>query len=120
MAAWEACSPEFRLLREGPNMNVEIGNGRDIDDIDDVDDDEDDSLDDDEDEVYADDEDDDNVGDISVEINVEELVAKLEATESDDVARRREIRRRLEELREQREAEKELDSTFNFNLDDDL
>jgi len=102
-------------------MNVEIGNGRDIDDIDDIDDDDDDALDDeDDDEVYSDDDDDDNVGDISVEINVEELVAKLEATDSDDVARRREIRRRLEELREQREAEKEMDSTFNFNLDDDL
>lgn len=62
----------------------------------------------------------DNVGDISVEINVEELVAKLEQTSSDDVNRRREIKKRLEELREQREAEAELDSTFNFNLDDDL
>ncbi len=58
--------------------------------------------------------------DISAEINVEELVAKLEATDSDDVHRKREIRRRLEELREQREAEAELDSTYNFNLDDDL
>ena len=62
----------------------------------------------------------DNVGDISVEINVEELVAKLEATDDDDVGRRRAIKKRLEELREQREAEAELDSTYNFNLDDDL
>ena len=67
-----------------------------------------------------DDEDNDNVGDLSVELNVEELVAKLEATDSDDVQRRRQIRRRLEELREQHEAEKELDSTYKFNLDDDL
>ncbi len=62
----------------------------------------------------------DNVGDISVEINVEELVAKLEATDSDDVARKREIRRRLEELEEMRRSSVDLDSTFNFNLDDDL
>jgi len=62
----------------------------------------------------------DNVGDISVEINVEELVAKLEATDDDDVGRKREIKKRLEELREEREAEAELDSTYNFNLDDDL
>jgi len=62
----------------------------------------------------------DNIGDISVEINVEELVAKLEATDSDDVARRREIRRRLEELEDMRRANEDLDSTFNFNLDDEL
>jgi len=99
-------------------MCGEIGNSKELIDIDD------DALDDADDDVFAEDDDDDgdddNVGDISVEINVEELVAKLEATDSDDVARRREIRRRLEELREQREAEKDLDSTFNFNLDDDL
>ena len=80
------------------------------DDVDDVDDDDD----------VEDIDDDDNVGDISVEINVEELVAKLEATDSDDVARRREIRRRLEELEEMRRANRDLDSTFNFDLDDDL
>jgi len=77
---------------------------------------EDDDLDDDD---VEDMDDDDNVGDISVEINVEELVAKLEATNRDDVARKREIRRRLEELEEMRRASKDLDNTFNFDLDDD-
>ena len=62
----------------------------------------------------------DNVGDISVEINVEELVAKMEALDGDETGRKREIKRRLEELREQSEAEAELDSTYNFNLDDEL
>ncbi len=80
---------------------------------------EDDDLDDEEDDVEDMDED-DNVGDISVEINVEELVAKLEASDRDDVARKREIRRRLEELEEMRRANRDLDSTFNFDLDDDL
>jgi hypothetical protein len=51
---------------------------------------------------------------------VEELVAKLEATDRDDVARKREIRRRLEELEEMRHTSKDLDNTFNFDLDDDL
>lgn len=60
----------------------------------------------------------DNIGDMSVEINVEELVAKLEATADDDVGRKHAIRERLEELREENEVE--LDSTFNFNLDEDL
>jgi hypothetical protein len=95
-----------------------IGDIKDDIPVDELDDDiEDDDLDDDDD---AEDMDDDNIGDISVEINVEELVAKLEATDSDDVARRREIRRRLEELEDMRRANEDLDSTFNFNLDDEL
>ena len=60
---------------------------------------------------------DDNVGDISVEINVEELVAKIEASETEDAEKAR-IRIKLDKLREQQE--KELDSTYNFDLDDDL
>lgn len=62
----------------------------------------------------------DNVGDISVEINVEELVAKIEADDGDDAEHKKEIHRRLEELNEQRRIEQELENTFNFNLDDDL
>lgn len=62
----------------------------------------------------------DNVGDISVEINVEELVAKLEATDDDDLASKREIHKRLEELEDRRKADEDLDSTYNFNLDDEL
>jgi hypothetical protein len=60
----------------------------------------------------------DNIGDLSVEINVEELVAKLESAGDDDVEGKRAIRNRLEELREQKDPE--LDSTYNFNLDDDI
>jgi len=96
-------------------MIGDMGNIREPDEIDDdIEDDEDDSY-------VADDEDDtDNIGDISVEINVDELVAKLEATNSDDIARKREIRRRLEELEEKRRSNDDLDSTYNFNLDDDV
>ena len=95
------------------------------DDIEDEDLDDDDDVDDiDEEEDNVGDVDDidseDNIGDISVEINVEELVAKLEATDSDDVARKREIRRRLDELEEMRRVNEDLDNTFNFNLDDEL
>lgn len=61
----------------------------------------------------------DNVGDMSVEINIEELVSKLDATDDDDVARRRAIKRRIEELREIRDAERDLESTYNFDFDDD-
>ena len=62
----------------------------------------------------------DNVGDISVEINVEELVAKLEASDGDVEDHKKEIHRRLEELNDRREADQALDSTYNFDLDDDL
>lgn len=67
-----------------------------------------------------DDVDDDNVGDISVEINVEELVANIEAADSSDIAHKREVRRRLEELEERRRENDDLDSTYNFDLNDDL
>jgi hypothetical protein len=97
-------------------MIGDIKDGIPVDELDDEIEDED--LDDDDD--VEDIDEDDNVGDISVEINVEELVAKLEATDSDDVARKREIRRRLEELEEMRRSSEDLDSTFNFNLDDEL
>ena len=61
----------------------------------------------------------DTLLDISAEINVEELVAMLEAsTDPDEAAHRREVRKRLEELRELKDSD--LDSTFNFNLDDDV
>ena len=68
----------------------------------------------------SDDEDfDDNIGDISVEINVDELIAKIEAKNGGESQRRREVRRRLEELRERRDAEKDIDITFNLNFDDE-
>ncbi|MDX1403810.1 MAG: hypothetical protein R3192_04700 [Woeseiaceae bacterium] len=56
----------------------------------------------------------DNVGDVSVEINVEELIAELEGLEDKDVARKKEIRRRLEELAESRD----LDDTYAIEFDD--
>jgi len=101
-------------------------NGKDIDDddvLDDVSSDDDDLVDD----VSSDESltetvvltevDEDAVGDTTIEMDIEKLVAKLEASDSDDVHHKAEIRRKVEELREQRE--KELDSTFNFNMDDD-
>ena len=62
--------------------------------------------------------DDDDLADTTVEMQIEQLVAKLEDIDSEDVHRRAEIRHRLEELREQREME--LDSTYNINLDEDV
>ena len=70
--------------------------------------------------IELDDDDVDNVGDISVEINVDELVAKIEADDDGDAAKKKEVHRRMEELNEQRKVNKDIDSTFNFNLDEDL
>ncbi len=60
------------------------------------------------------------MGDDSVEINVDELVAKIESDADDESQRKKAARKRLDELRDQRDAENELDSTYNFNLDDEL
>lgn len=61
----------------------------------------------------------DNVGDVSVEINVEQLIAELEASEDSAAARKKEVRRRLEEIREQRETKRDLEDTFSFDFTDD-
>ena len=96
---------------------IEIGGARDDeDDFDDVDDELDDAGDDTI--VMSDDDDDDdtdNVGDVSVEINVEELIADIEGYDDASAARKKEIRRRLEELAEQRS----LEDTYAVDFDDD-
>lgn len=53
--------------------------------------------------------------DDSTELNVEELVAKAEAEQRNDVARRKEIRRRLEELAEK----KSFEDTYAIDFDSD-
>ena len=86
-------------------MNGEIGNGKDENAV--------------EDDVESTDPTDTVVmSDDSVELNVEELVASVDI--EDASSREKEVHRRLEELEEERREEQELDSTFNFNLDDDL
>ncbi len=61
----------------------------------------------------------DNVGDVSVEINVEELVAKLESSNGDDAHKKEEIRRRLDEIQEQKRVSEETGGTYNIDLDAD-
>jgi hypothetical protein len=56
--------------------------------------------------------------DTIVAANVDALVAKIDDTDVEEAARKRLARKRLEELREQKS--KELDGTFDFNIDDDL
>ena len=57
--------------------------------------------------------------DLTGELNVDELVSRSSKTDPDELARKREVRRRLEEIAERRNSDL-LDDTFNFNLDDDF
>jgi len=60
----------------------------------------------------------DTMVDVSGQLKVEELVAKIDAVDPDEAAHQREVRKRVEDAQEQHD--KDLDSTFNINLDDDL
>ena len=62
----------------------------------------------------------DTVGDFTGEIAVEKLVAKIESGEVEAEDKEKEVHRSIEELNEKRIVDDELDSTYNFNLDDDL
>jgi len=97
-------------------MNGEISNLKKVDDVDD------DLLSDEfsEETVVLSDIADDDVGDLSVELDVSQLVAKLESADGTALQEKREIHKRLEALKDQKEVEKNIDSTFNFNMDEDL
>ena len=56
----------------------------------------------------------DNVGDASEEINVEELISKIDQTADVVSERKKKVRRRLEELAES----KAFDDTFAVEFDD--
>jgi len=56
----------------------------------------------------------------SVEINVEELVADIEASDGDDAEDRREAKKRLDALEDQLHKDDEFGSTYNFDLEEDL
>ena len=62
--------------------------------------------------------DDDKFADTVVEANVDALVARMDSKDADEAARERVVREKLEKLQEKQE--KDLDGTFNFDLDDDL
>ena len=54
----------------------------------------------------------------TTELDVDKLVEKID--KDGDSQHKKEVHRRLEELAEKKREQEELDSTFNFNLDDDL
>ena len=54
----------------------------------------------------------------TAEFKVDEIVAKIDEADPNEVAHKREVRKRLDEIAERRD--EEADGTFNFNLDDEL
>ena len=66
------------------------------------------------------DEDDDNAEIMTAEINVEELVAKIDKQDGTELERKKAVKRKLDQIEEHRKEMEDLDSTYNFNLDDDL
>ena len=56
----------------------------------------------------------DNVGDASVEINVEQLIADFEQSDDSASSRKREVRRRLEDLAE----EGAMEDTYAIEFDE--
>ncbi|MDJ0759697.1 MAG: hypothetical protein QNJ19_09870 [Woeseiaceae bacterium] len=71
-----------------------------------------------EDEIMTDDDDDAEV--MTAEINVEALVAKIDKQDGNELERKKAVKRKLDEIEEHRKELEDLDSTYNFNLDDDL
>ena len=67
--------------------------------------------------MQTDDEDLEIVGD-TVEVDVDELVAKIDSGNTDDLERRKAIKKKLEMLQE--EIGDDLDGTYNINFVDDL
>lgn len=55
--------------------------------------------------------------DSSAEINVEELIARVDSVQGNEAKRAREIHRRLEEIKERREAARNLADSFDFDFD---
>jgi hypothetical protein len=100
-------------------MNRENGNDKELDETGDEAPAEDTAEDAFADTIVIETDDQDNVGDMSVEIDVDELMAKIETDDSDEAVAKRDAHRKLKELREKRRNDEDVGGTYNFNLDDD-
>jgi len=100
-----------------------VVSGEDTKNIDVVDDDDDD-IETDPDETVVltevDDDDDVDLSETVADLNVDELVKIIEDSDSEELAKRRAARKRLEELHEELHKDDEFGSTYTFDLDEDL
>ena len=60
----------------------------------------------------------DNVGDISVEVNVEDLIAQIESESKDGCAPDGSARRKIEDMIEEKRIAKEIMDLQDFDIDD--
>ena len=70
--------------------------------------------------VLTEDDVDDSLGDTSVELNVDALVAKIENVDSEELAQKRTAKKRLDQVQEQLDKDDQFGSTYAFDLDEDL
>ena len=63
---------------------------------------------------------DDGMSETVVDLNVEAMVAKIENADKSELAKKREAKKRLEQLKEQLDGDDKFGSTYAFDLDDDL
>jgi hypothetical protein len=60
----------------------------------------------------------DNVGDISVEVNVEDLIAQIESESKGDPAQSGSARRKIEDILEEKRVQKETMDLDDFEIED--
>ena len=70
--------------------------------------------------VLTDVDDDVELSETVANLNVDALVKKIEESDSEELAKKREAKKRLEELQEKLNKDDEFGSTYTFDLDDDL
>lgn len=66
------------------------------------------------------DDDDVDLSETVANLNVDVLVKKIEESDSEELAKKRAAKKRLEELQEKLNEDDEFGSTYAFDLDDDL
>ena len=63
---------------------------------------------------------DDSLGETVADLNVDALVEKIEKTDATALAKKREAKKRLDELQDKLQGDDEFGSTYAFDLDEDL
>ena len=63
---------------------------------------------------------DDSLSETVVGLDVDAMVAKIENADSEELAKIREAKKRLDEVQEQQDKDDEFGSTYTFDIDEDL
>lgn len=66
------------------------------------------------------DDDDDDLSETVVGLDLDAIVSKIESSDAAELAKKREAKKRLEELQERLDEDDEFGSTYAFDLDEDL